>query len=106
MMNTKAFFDKEANDIVLTENHRKVATMTQIQQVVRQATVEHGLQPNKGFGYHLFEVLYQFNRKESINFLMVGVGDVFFELPREVALSLVGKYFLGDYTKRLKHHAN
>jgi hypothetical protein len=99
MMNNKAFFDKEANDIILTDSYRKVATITQMQQVVRQATVEHGLHPNREFGYHLFEVLYQFNRKESINFLMIGVGNVFFELPRESAISLVGKYFLGDYSR-------
>jgi hypothetical protein len=34
---------------------------------------------------------------------MVGVGDIFFEAPRELVLSLVGKYFLGDLTKRSKN---
>jgi hypothetical protein len=59
--------------------------------------VESGINPQKSFAFHLFECLYQFNRKEAINFLMVGVGDIFFDAPKELVLSLTGKYFLGDF---------
>jgi hypothetical protein len=31
------------------------------------------------------------------------VGDIFFEAPRELVLSLVGKYFLGDLVNRSKN---
>lgn len=103
VVNPKAFYDEQLMDIVLTDKYRKVLTLTQMQQLVRQATVEHNLAPQKSFSYHLLEVLYQFNRRECLNFLMAGVGDTFFDLPRDSVLMLVGRYFLGDYTKEQKH---
>ena len=104
VMNTKAVYNPIIQDIELTPQHTAIMTVTQLQSLVRQSNVEYGLRPDKSFSYHLFEALYAFNRKEAINFLMVGVGDIFFDAPKELVLSLVGKYFLGDYTKRWKSH--
>lgn len=100
IMNHKAVYNPTTLDIELTDSHKQLMTFTQLQQLVRQANVEWGLLPSKSFAFHLFEKIYQFNRKEAINFLMVGVGDIFFDAPRELALSLVGKYFLGDIVKK------
>jgi hypothetical protein len=102
----KAVYNPTIQDIELTAQHTAIMTVTQLQSLVRQSNVEHGLRPDKSFSYHLFECLYAFNRKEAINFLMVGVGDMFFDAPKELVLSLVGKYFLGDYTARMKSYAN
>lgn len=106
VMNIKATYNPEIQDIELTPKHSSILTLNQLQSIVRQANVEYGLKPTTPFSYHLFEGLYRFNRKEAINFLMVGVGDVFFEAPRDLILSLVGRYFLGDYTKRDNSYAN
>ncbi len=99
-MNKRATYNPIINDIELIEDYEGLMTLAQLQQIVRQANVEYALKPNKHYSYHLFDILYQFNRKEAINFLMVGVGEIFFEAPKELVLSLVGKYFLGDFTKR------
>jgi hypothetical protein len=96
-MNHKATYNPMTNDIELSDNHRQVMSFNQLQQLVRQANVESGIYPQKSFAFHLFECLYQFNRKEAINFLMVGVGEMFFDAPKELVLALTGKYFLGDF---------
>jgi hypothetical protein len=106
VMNMKAVYNPTIQDIELTPQHTAIMTVTQLQSLVRQSNVEYGLRPEKSFPYHLFEVLYSFNRKEAINFLMVGVGEMFFDAPKDVVLSLVGKYFLGDYAAREESHAN
>lgn len=103
LMNKKAIYDPKDMDIKLSNEHKPVLTLNQLQQLVRQATVEHALSPNKAYSYHLFEKLYEFNRKAAIEFLMVGVGDTFFDSPKELVLSLVGKYFLGDLIKNEKY---
>ena len=96
LMNYKAIYNPTLEEIELTDRHKPIMSFNQLQQLVRQANVEMGLIPEKSFGFHLFEYLYQFNRKEAINFLTVGVGDIFFDAPKELVLSLTGKYFLGD----------
>jgi hypothetical protein len=102
-IDTRATYNNETKEIYLAADHNSIMTLSQLQSLVRQATVEHSLAPSKPFNYHLYENLYQFSRKEAINFLMVGVGDIFFEAPRELVLSLVGKYFLGDLVNRSKN---
>ena len=96
LMNYKAMYNHNTQEIDLSDTHQQVMSFNQLQQLVRQANVESGLYPQKSFAFDLFECLYQFNRKEAINFLMVGVGDIFFDCPKETVLSLAGKYFLGD----------
>lgn len=105
-MNFKASYNQQSQEIELADNYKPAMTLTQLQCLVRQANVEYGLNPNKPFSYHLFENIYLFNRKEAINFLMVGVGDVFFDASRDLILSLVGKYFLGDFTKKVNFCGN
>ena len=102
-MNYKATYNHNTQEIVLSDSHQSVMSFNQLQQLVRQANVESGINPNKNFSFHLFECLYRFNRKEAINFLMVGVGDVFFDAPKELVLSLTGKYFLGDLVNETKY---
>jgi hypothetical protein len=99
LMNHKAVYNPQIADITLSGSHKAIMTFNQLQQLVRQANVEHGIYSQKGFAFHLFEELYRFNRREAVNFLMVGVGDIFFDAPKEVVLSLVGRYFLGDLIK-------
>ena len=91
----KAKYNTLTKDIELGVDHTPVMTLRQLHHLVRLANVEYGLAPSKGFSFHLFDLLYRFNRKEAINFLMVGVGEEFFECPKDVILSLVGRYFLG-----------
>lgn len=106
LMNHRAVYNPQMAEIVLSGSHKAIMTFNQLQQLVRQANVEHGMNRQKNFAFHLFEMLYQFNRREAVNFLMVGVGDIFFDAPKEVVLSLVGKYFLGDLIKDDKPRYN
>lgn len=93
-------FDNKSVDFILDEDYRPSMTMTQLMSLVRQSTVEFTLDPTKPFTYHLFENLYMFDKEKAIDFLVSGVDDVFFEAQREKVLALVGKFFLGDVTKR------
>jgi hypothetical protein len=94
-------YNEVLQDIDLPEEYPQRMTLNQLQQLVRQANVEYALNPEKDYSYHIYDKLFTFNRKEAVNFLMVGVGDVFFEAPKALVLSLVGRYYLGDYAKRV-----
>lgn len=79
-----------------TINNSTGISLQQLHCLVRQANVEHMLNPEKDFSYHLFECLYRFNKKESIKFLLIGCEDKFFGESKEVVLSLAGKYYIGN----------
>lgn len=95
-------YDASNREINLPSSHKGKMTLNQLQQLVRLANVEYSLNKEKSYGYHIYEKLFQFDCKEAVRFLMVGVGDVFFEADKLVVLSLVGRYYLGDYAKRLQ----
>lgn len=74
-------------------------SLSQLMHIVKLATVEAQLS-GKPFVFAIYDELFKFNRKESINFLMIGVCDDFFNLTdgdRGTVLSLVGKFY---YNKR------
>ena len=98
-MNKYAKFNPIENDIELSDNHYPKITMNQLHTLVRLSNVEYSLHPDKSFSYHLFDSLFNFNQKEAIEFLMTGCSDVFFEAPKEVVLSLVGRYYIGNVVK-------
>ena len=76
-------------------DYRVRLSLNQLLHIVKLATVEAQLS-GKPFVFAIYDELFKFNRKESINFLMTGVGDDFFSLMddyRGAILSLVGKFF-------------